>query len=477
MGIQLSRRYVVAMSLIVIGSISSAMAQSPFAIDFKRCPLERAQLELPIQKIPVGCEVVDCCPGCPGPGPIDMRIRFTAPEGTVARLQVKGVRAEMLKALKITGNAKLEADTLLVSPGQASISGWSSDARGVPILTPQIQLPEKLIKAFTADEIADKADASTNEEITFTATQYLGDFTVRDFGMRYQFPFCRKPPRFDLIRITNNTSGSQALSLLDARRISGCVNDEPERGNPVIIKGSVLSNQNCRSEVGIFSLDNAVKLKENVNTWTDNRGDVTPVAMSALVTEPVTFWVIQGPFSSTQTRITTDVARANQLYNQQEGGIRITTTAVHDATADPDAPGLLNSDCDSVAALTGDIGFTAGELNVYYNDTSGARGWWCGGSNGDVLIISSAADNESLAHEIGHAFSLRHSNTVAGMPATNIMITGGTGRNSFSIGQMFRTSINSNSRLNVHGRRPGEPTRSCPDATANDACPSLAIDP
>ena len=26
-------------------------------------------------RVPVGCEVIDCCPGCPGPPPIDWKIR------------------------------------------------------------------------------------------------------------------------------------------------------------------------------------------------------------------------------------------------------------------------------------------------------------------------------------------------------------------------------------------------------------------
>jgi hypothetical protein len=460
------RKAICVFALAVVPLVVDA---APFALDVKICNIE-IPFELPPKRFPVGCEIIDCCPGCPGPGPLEIRFDFDAPAGSETRLSVEGVPAAALKALKLSGNAKWVDDSaLVIAPGQSSISGWPSDAKEVPVFTPRVRFADTAVKQLAL------ADARSREATAvLSVTQLHGRFLVREFSVRYTIRVCPSlAPPSDSIRLSNNIGSDQAVALLDARRSTGCVNDEVGRGTVNIDKGSVLSNLACRSEVAVFSDDNAVAFRIGVTAWNASLGNVLPVPLQALVREAVTYWILEGPFATTQARVNADAARANQLYNQMNGGIGFNTTAVNNATADTDTPDLLDADCGNAQALRDDIGFTNGQLNVYYNRDPNARGWWCGN---DTIIVGAGADNESLSHEFGHAFTLGHTNSVSGIPTTNLMRTGGTGRNMITIGQLFRTSIDGASRINVHGLRPGGVTRSCPDGTTSDACPDLALD-
>ncbi len=277
----------------------------------------------------------------------------------------------------------------------------------------------------------------------------------------------------DSIRVANNLGNDNTVVLLDGRRSSGCVNDEIWRIIDTSNVGNVLSNGPCNSEVIVFSDDDAMRLVAPVNIWTDSTGNTLTVDLTPdLLRERGTFWIMQGPFANTQARAVNDIARANQLYNTMNCGIGFQTIAINNSTQDPDTAALLNANCAQAANLRNQIGFTAGQLNVYYLNKPGARGWWCGNN---TIIIGATADNESLAHEFGHALSLGHTNNIAGIPNTNLMVTGGTGRNSITEGQCFRCNVNTGSTLNANGVRT-EPTRNCPDGTTNNTCPDLALD-
>ena len=92
-----------------------------------------------------------------------------------------------------------------------------------------------------------------------------------------------------------------------------------------------------------------------------------------------------------------------------------------------------------------------------------------------ILVSTLYKDAETLAHEVGHAFSLGHSNLVPGLPATNLMHGAGVARNSLTESQCFRVNVNPGSALNVNGVRTG-PTRTCVDAAISATCPALSLD-
>jgi hypothetical protein len=176
-------------------------------------------------------------------------------------------------------------------------------------------------------------------------------------------------------------------------------------------------------------------------------------------------------------------------------GLAVQATVV-DATANPSAPGLLTRKCSQAGSLRQQIGFAPGQINVYYigdvkreepppgGGTDSVRGAMCGlvlssppgDANWNTILVSTLyKDAETLAHEIGHAFSLGHANLVSGMPATNVMYGTGMGRNSFTEGQCFRVNVNKNSALNLNGVRTG-PMRMCADGTTSPTCPPLTLD-
>ncbi len=452
----------VLLSLVCLGILTAGQANAGHLRLVRAiCPDELKGLLIDEKiRIPVGCEVVDCCPGCPGP-PLDWHIFVSDP----VELTFENLPSETREKVVVEGNAKWTGETtLLLSAGRSVLRGFPAQAAQPPVAN----------VAINADAVADKRpDTRGRDHFRFEVRQQLGEIVVNETSARYSIFNCPAPPG-DRLRLDNNAGANASVALLDARRSSGCVNDQPFHLTSVRDVGSVSSNGSCNSEVAVFSPDDAMQLRTNVNTWTSILGDVTPVDLTPDIRNtPLTVWIMRGTFANTNARLTTDRARASQLFNTMGVGTIVSTPAINDATGDADTAGLLDADCDDAANLRSRIGFTAGRLNVYYLDDPGARGWWCGNN---TIIIGSGADNESLAHEIGHAFTLDHTNTVAGIPSTNLMITGGTGRNSITKGQAFRCNLNPSSTMNTNGTRTGI-TRNCPDGTTSTTCPSLALNP
>ena len=325
------------------------------------------------------------------------------------------------------------------------------------------------------------ADGRSNDlgRVELIIDQLIGQVVVNESRLIYSVRLCKELPTIptvptqDRITLNSNTGGDSAVILLDARRPQGCVNDEVQRTDRTAFVSNVLSNGSCNSEVAVFSDDNAMTIESPVRVWTDPLGDLLKINTGPILQVPTTVWVMRGNFAATQTRVQADFARANALYNTMNCGISFSEPVINNATGDPDTAGLINAACPSGSDLRTRIGFTNGRLNIYYlNDPAGSRGWWCGNN---TIIIGSSADNETLTHEIGHAFSLGHTNGIPGIGGNNIMITGGTGRNFFTIGQCFRCNVNNNSTLNTNRVRIGL-TRACPDGTTSPICPQLAFD-
>lgn len=297
-------------------------------------------------------------------------------------------------------------------------------------------------------------------------------------------------PPHDSIVIVGNTTNDNAVLLVDGRR-SNCRNDEVWRGTGAVLVGNLRSPHSCNSEIVVFTNHYAMQLNENVAMWTNASGDVVSLPrLDRPLSVPVQVWVVQGPFPATQAQALTDIARGNQLYGTMNCGIQFTVT-VRDATADPQAPNNLVRRCDQASTLRSDVGFTPGRINVYYiaeaknqlNQTG--RGAWCGSKvlvpspteddKNTILVSTGLADNETLAHEVGHALTLDHTNPFPSIPNTNLMNSGGLSRDSLTEGQCFRCNVNDESAVNRLHVRIG-PTRPCPDGTSSAKCPALSLD-
>ncbi len=273
-------------------------------------------------------------------------------------------------------------------------------------------------------------------------------------------------PSSDRIILSNNTGGDEAIIVLDARRATGCKNDEVVRASSTVDISNVLSSSDC-NDVYVFSDENAMAFR--TANWRDEPGDKLKIVLTPMLQVPTTVWVMRGPFDKSLKQVNTEFARVKHLYNTMNCGIDFSTPVINNATANPRTRDLLNANCDKANNLRAQIGFTDKRLNIYYLNNPGAAGYWCGNY---TIIVSSQQTVETLAHEIGHAFSLDHAESLGN---NNIMYGGGeVVRNYFTIGQCFRCNINKTSILNANGVRSGE-ARDCPDSNAPDSCLKLEL--
>jgi hypothetical protein len=442
--------------------------------------------------IPVGCVSIDCCPGCPGREAIAWRIRLGGDAIESMVLEFEGLPAGSGARMTLEGDARwVDERRLEIKPGVTFVRGLPRDVGGrSPVALSRVGRVRS-----GPERIRDAAGA-----FDFSVEQFVGLVRVNEIQFRYRIIDCRRPPLTplsapDVVRLDYNASNDNGIVLLDARRDIGCVNDEVWRGTGSIPIGNALTNSTCRSEVIVFSNHSAVQLLlSSVTAWTDTAGDLLPVPLTPLLQMPVAIYVVRGPFTGTGgsgygDAASDHVARANDLYGPMNCGLALQPVIV-DATGNPNASSLLVGKCSQAASLRQQIGFAPGKLNVYYisdvlrEDTStSVRGATCGlvltsptpDDWNTILVSTLYADAETLAHEVGHALSLAHTNTNPDVPATNLMNGAGTGRNSLTEGQCFRVNVNPRSALNVNGPRTG-PTRSCPDTVTSPECPALSLD-
>jgi hypothetical protein len=287
----------------------------------------------------------------------------------------------------------------------------------------------------------------------------------------------------DFIDLVGQAGSDQATLVIDGRRSAPpCVKDEIQHGSHVSVD-NLLGSGNCNSETAVFAADNAMRLVDTSQKWTDPPGDHLSVSMTRPVDVPLVVWVLtlsggNVTFAQEQAQVALEVNRATQLYDTMQCGVAFTTTAINDATGKSFSITLPNADCQRKKEFK-KVGFDgSGKINVYYiDDVAGNQGETCRDGASDVILIgASINDTETLAHELGHAQSLAHSNLFSGMPAGDLMLSPGTNRKSLSLGQCFRANVNTSSVLNRSHYRLGG-TRSCPDSLGTPQCPDVALHP
>jgi hypothetical protein len=290
----------------------------------------------------------------------------------------------------------------------------------------------------------------------------------------------------DTLTLADNDGGDEAVILFDGRRGGACENDTLLRGASAVDMASVEADGGCNAEVTVFSDDDATVFVNTVSpAWSNGFGDNVTVDLSDPLYEvPLTIWIVTSDATTQaayEARAAADVARARQLYNTLNTGIGFEYEPASDLeiVSDPGAVstivttanGVVSSGLCSTGAITGDASIhRSGRLNVYYATVSGLNGFEC--DTGGVIVMFTTANNETLSHEVGHAFGLGH--YTAG--SDNIMWgVGILGRNNFTLGQAFRMNLNPGSALNVFGPR-SEATRNCADSAISDTCPDITLD-
>ncbi len=74
--------------------------------------------------LPVGCEVIDCCPGCPGGG--ELILTLEGDPGDRLTVDLAGAAP----SLKAGGSAEVSGNRLVIRPGRATIGGFPRTALG-----------------------------------------------------------------------------------------------------------------------------------------------------------------------------------------------------------------------------------------------------------------------------------------------------------------------------------------------------------
>ena len=285
--------------------------------------------------------------------------------------------------------------------------------------------------------------------------------------------------------LANNATSDSAVMVIDGARGGVCVNDTIFRiGDEQIVLGNWDAPGACNSEVIVFSDGDAVALDDPGGVFSTSYGTFTVDLTPNRISVPLVVWRADG-ISGAAAPATTEIALADDLFDDNHAGATFTasyndlgttdSTTVNDVAID-----VWTSGSCSVAGITGDPSlYNSGQINVYYT-TQAFTAWHCGTSN--IIMVGSLATPESLTHEIGHAFSLDHTNSVDydgdgidDFASNNIMVGGGSGRDHFSEGQGLRMSFNVSSDLNGLGYRSGA-TRTCADDLITDVCPWLALD-
>jgi len=276
----------------------------------------------------------------------------------------------------------------------------------------------------------------------------------------------------------NNKAGADNAAIIVNGRRGICFQDEKQRAVSSVAVPHVLAQGSCTSRMAVLAQDNAFNL--STPGWTDNPGDVVSVSMSAPERLPLAVWMVAGFKPDAEM----DVITARQIYNGMQCGIDFEPAPVEDRTSHPGASGALDASCADAATVKA-VGFTPGRLNIFYiqeiTEPSSPRGIVCSGSP-KIVLIKLEASAETLAHEIGHVLTLRHSNespvppeVTAAIPGDNLMISGGNDRNTLTTGQCFRGNLNGPSGINTLGTRTG-PTPGCRLAHGDNRCPALNFD-
>jgi len=429
----------------------------------------------------VGCEVIDCCPGCPGPGFLDWRILVQGPDLGPLQLRFENLPEAARERLQIRGDARWQSrDTLLVSGKEVLLSGFPVQ-KGVrpPAVFADLAFDQDRIAAARGLN-ADSADEDRGEigSVQVSIEQLLDRTVVNEAILEYRVRRCTPPVlEFpDQIRLVNNTDNDDAVVFIDGRRSGACIDDFPRRGVSLILTKNLQSPLACANELAVFSDDNAVAFLDGTNGnapgWTDAANEVTTVSLRPLLNVPVTVWLVA---ANTGPRAVADVANANLLYNSNHLGLAFQAN-IQNVSNNPNAAQVATSGTNAcstawINALTSSAFFTPGQLNVYYVAGS-FTGFNCIAAR-NIIMVGTTANNQTLAHEFGHAFSLPHTNGVAGFPGNNVMIGGGSGRTHFSEGQAYRVNRHVGSVLFANGITNVVP-RNCDVPGAN--CLPMATD-
>ncbi len=210
------RLFAVLQALLIVSPPSHALHRD---VLFRLCPEDIADISSLVKEYPVavGCEVVDCCPGCPGPGFIDWKIRIDKNILRGARLRFRGMDEKHLLRLKFRGEARLtRGNGVLLGTGDIEISGLPEIVDGqVPLafITPLVQSREQVKQNIAAGKPVLKQAGEVQEDAGgIRINQYRGRFLVNTYRSRFLVQSCPESHSNDQTKPSHVSGTGNALA-------------------------------------------------------------------------------------------------------------------------------------------------------------------------------------------------------------------------------------------------------------------------
>jgi hypothetical protein len=322
----------------------------------------------------------------------------------------------------------------------------------------------------------------------------------------------------DRVDIANNTVTShspdelpdpatETVTLLDAadatRASLTCLQDTVVPQSPSFT--NLTHTAPCGdNELAIFSVDDAVLRDMGASgvIWSDQPGETRPVTLHPRIEVPVVIWlaastvVVKDDDGNDKEVAVRDLAErdvqfATVWYNLSRAGVRFVPT-VRNVASDAAAVTAIGTICDSRVLpqntqSANDLAMFAPEtLNVYYvaHMGDGFRGYHCYYppyvvSANMIYVDATIRSPSTLAHELGHAFSLQHVNSdiFTGFEPDNLMWDGedNVERRRFTLGQAYRVNLEELSMVNQN--HPRHDARDCDSRMSlRDPLPSTEAD-
>jgi hypothetical protein len=435
-----------------------------------------------------GCEVIDCCPGCPGEATLAWSVDVRGADLGAVELRLERFPAPALMALESTGGIRREGPQRFLVPIGARgawILGMPLSSRErPPLVWPSLVLdPERGARMLAMR--SDRERRAAPLEIVVEVRQHWRSMLLSTHLSIFRLVDCRPggatpSTAADIVRLANNTAGDDAVVLLDGLRNGACANDAIELGAGDIAVGQCEETAICKGEIAVFSDDNAAVLQ--AAPWTSG-ADVVHVSMQPPVAVPLKIWLLEAAIGGLPAIdvAKAHVAMATKNYNEGHAGIAFDAT-YFDLSANAAAKALVGEEDDKlddpawVNALTSSAFFTAGMINVYYVPKAAGQ---AKGRNSqlerNIVMILGGFNPYTLGHEIGHAFSLEHMNDQGVSFYGNLMWEGADDQVTLTEGQCFRINFDPLSVLNVNQHRIG-PVQSCPHGSADARCPEVTVD-
>ena len=229
------------------------------------------------------------------------------------------------------------------------------------------------------------------------------------------------------------------------------------------------------NEILAFSRGHPPALIEDV-PWTPV-SDTIDVQFEDEYRITVYVWIVK---QEGQTSAMNGNVATSAIWKDERQGVAFDAFVIIPAWDNPNASDFHDFTCGLASGIKAEIGHNPDGVNIYYvdrvnfgNGLSTFSGVWCSGA--DIIAMGKNTSGHLLAHELGHGFTLGHTNQDTDhFDTTNVMHNASNEREFLTEGQTYRAVFRRDSVLNnLYDVRVGEVTRLCTTNDFSFVCPKI----